>query len=79
MSMLIPFNDERDALRLQISTLPQSTVIVRLDLDYSLMVSEAVPLDHALEWLQEAHGNLEKVFEGCLKDSVRAKFDEEKE
>lgn len=75
MRVMIPFNAERDSLRLQISTLPGEKVVVRLDLDYSLIEPEGVSLDRVPEWLQEAHDNLEKVFEGCLKDSVRAMFD----
>ena len=74
MSIAIPFNAERDSLRLHISTVPGEGVVVRLDLDYSLTKSDAVSLDQALDWLQEARDNLEKVFEGCLKDSVRAMF-----
>ena len=74
MSITIPFNAERDSLRLHISTVPGEGVVVRLDLDYSLTKSDAVSLDQALDWLQEARDNLEKVFEGCLKDSVRAMF-----
>lgn len=77
MSTMIPFNDERDGLRLQISTLPEPSVVVRLDLDYSLIEAGAVPLADALDWLKEAHDSLEKVFEGCLRDSVRSKFDGE--
>lgn len=77
MSVVFLFNGERDALRLQISTVPGQNVVVRLDLDYSLIKPEGVPLERVPEWLQEAHDNLENVFEGCLKPSVRALFGEE--
>ena len=79
MSVLMSFNGERDGLRLQLSTLPteNASLIMRLDLDYYLVKPNTVTLDNAMDWLQEAHDQLEEVFEGCLKEAVRAKFDEE--
>ena len=77
MSILIPFNDEQDSLRLQLSTLAGEGVLVRLDLDYSLTKSDDFSLDQVPDWLQQAHDNLEKVFEGCLKEPARAKFNRE--
>lgn len=84
MSIIFSFDDERDGLRLQLSTLPISilpseseSLVIRLDLDYYLVKPDTVTLDQAPHWLQQAHDKLEEVFEGCLKETVRVKFDEE--
>ena len=80
MSLVISFNDNRDALRLQLLTSPEELdehVRIRLDLDYYLLEPDAVPLERVSDWLQQAHDNLEEVFEGCLKEAVRVKFDQE--
>ena len=81
MTLNFPYSQARDHLRVQLSTVPGTTdeqVVIRLDLDYSVVEAGAVPLERTTEWLQQAHDQVEEVFEGCLKDSVRAKFDEER-
>lgn len=78
MSLYMQFKDGRDALRLQLSTVPGETteqVVARLDLDYFLVQPETLLLEQTSDWLQQAHDGVEEVFEGCLKDSVRAMFD----
>lgn len=74
------FNDSRDGLRLRLASQPPQqpeTLIVLLDLDYSLRKPLGVELDNVSEWLDNAHSQIEATFEGCLKASVRSKFEEE--
>jgi len=81
MSLLMQFKDGRDGLRLQLSTVPGETaeqVVARLDLDYFLVQPETLLLEQTSDWLQQAHDRVEEVFEGCLKDSARAMFSEER-
>ena len=47
---------------------------VILDLDYFLARPELIKTENNLDWLEQAHTNLEGAFEGCLKDSTRALF-----
>ena len=49
-----------------------------LDLDYFLAEREAVAVDRALEWVENAHQQVEAIFEGCVSDRLRAIFGEEK-
>ena len=71
------FEDARDSLILQIATTPQPegpNAHVTLDLDYFLAQPNNFELTETTKWLEEAHANLQRVFEGCLKDSARALF-----
>jgi uncharacterized protein (TIGR04255 family) len=74
------FSDDRDGLRLRIAnrtpSLPE-TVTILLDLDYFLLNPLSIELEDVSEWLNVAHKRIEDTFEGCLKDSLRAKFSEE--
>ena len=77
MNVLIPFNEERDRLRLQMGTgnqLINGRVPTMLDLDYFLNVPGAIPIVEALDWLEDAHSHVEDTFEGCLKDILREQF-----
>jgi uncharacterized protein (TIGR04255 family) len=49
-----------------------------LDLDYSTANEPNVPPAKIDEWIDAAHHNLETVFEGCIKDSLRILFEEVK-
>lgn len=75
----IPFNDERDALRLQLTstagTTP-TTAAFLLDLNYSLVESDAVSLHHVSDWIDSAHLRIEDAFEACLTDKLRTIFEE---
>jgi uncharacterized protein (TIGR04255 family) len=47
-----------------------------LDIDYFLANPRAVDISDALSWVEEAHGRVEEVFEGCITDRLRAMFEE---
>ena len=73
----INFEDDRDSLILQVATAPQpegQNAQVILDLDYFISKPDGFDMNETTEWLEKAHANLESVFEGCLKDSVRELF-----
>ena len=73
----IGFEDGRDTLVLQIANnaLSESQdAEVILDLDYFLAQPDNFEFAETAEWLENAHNNLESVFEGCLKDSARMLF-----
>jgi uncharacterized protein (TIGR04255 family) len=62
----------RDNCRTQLKTSGGTTFI--LDMDYFLAKPGAVALDQALKWVDEAHLNIEIVFESCIKDPLREVF-----
>ena len=74
----IPYADERDSLRLNLSAPSRSVeepLVVTLDLDYSLVEPGGVEFDEVTTWLEHAHDQIEAVFEGCLKEPLREMFD----
>ena len=74
----IPYEDGRDVLRLQLSSVRKDTpgMALMLDLDYFLAQPGGVPLGGVLEWNDVAHGRVEEVFEACITDRLRQLFDE---
>jgi len=75
----LPFTGGRDNLRLQLATnpaAPGSKLSLTLDLDYFLMDPTNVGLSDLEKWLEQAHSALAETFEGCLKDSLRKRFQE---
>lgn len=72
--------NERDRLRLQLAAPSRGQdepFVVRLDLDYFLAAPGEVLIDGVIPWLEYAHEQIEAVFEGCLKESVRSTFENE--
>ena len=45
-----------------------------LTLDYHLVQTEGIDPDTVLDWVDNAHGMIETLFEGCISDSIRALF-----
>ena len=73
----LDFESKRDSLLLQIGSKPDTggkDALIVLDLDYFLADKQGLNLEESIEWVDKAHANLEGVFEGCLKDPVRALF-----
>ena len=80
MRVEFPFNNERDSLRLQLSSAQDGDagqIVITLDIDYFLVQADSIPFDEVPVWLETAHDHVGNAFEGCLKDSMREKFDEE--
>ncbi len=78
----IPFEDDRDILRLQMESAapdqPGNVTAILLDLDYFLARARGIGLPDVFEWLKKAHAHVVETFEGCIKDSLRERFDEVK-
>jgi uncharacterized protein (TIGR04255 family) len=71
----IPFENERDRLRMQLSNALGDTHAVILDLDYYLAAPGAIEIQQALSWVEQAHTHLESAFEDCLSDGLRQRFE----
>ena len=52
---------------------------IEFDLDYGLFRPELVGLDDVGDWLEEAHTEVHTVFEGLIRDELRALFDKEEQ
>lgn len=73
------FFDERDVCRVQLASAlpgPAGQYRANLDLDYYLAKSQAVSPDDVIEWVENAHTNLEVLFEGCITEKARELFGE---
>jgi len=78
---IFPFSNERDACRVQLVTrapLDENTMSYTLDIDYSLVKPRSVLADQTLNWIENAHNEVEKIFEGCITDALREVFGEVK-
>lgn len=73
-----PFENSRDTLRLQLTSAEVETAdhsAFILDLDYFTSQVEAVPLDNVPEWVDNAHSQIERIFEASITDDTRRLFD----
>ena len=74
MMVDLPYRHERDRARLSLSVRPSRSrpTIVRLDIDYSVLVAGSVGIGDTADWLNEAHSTIEELLEGCLTDTTWA-------
>lgn len=72
--------DQRDSCRVVMANTVaedlESTSFI-LDLDYFLSKPRTVNSDDAIDWVENAHGKVETIFEGCLTQPLRDIFQEE--
>jgi len=82
MNVLIAYEEERDFLKLSQKTIPpqkEDTMSILLDLDYfTTSLKGNINLKKILTWIDTAHENLERAFEGCITDELRKEFKEVK-
>lgn len=78
--VLFPYEQERDVLKIEViagaDEMQQGSVIF-LDLDYFLARPGAVSPDEALDWVINAHTNVEHAFESCITEQLRQQMDQE--
>jgi len=74
------FADERDVCMVQFFSKPSEKKINSfiLDFDYYLRVPQSTESIDSLGWKNEAHSQIEKLFEGCISDKLREIFKEVK-
>jgi uncharacterized protein (TIGR04255 family) len=72
--------EERDSMSLSLANVlvPTGRLGFASDIDYVLLKSSIIELDHGLKWVEEAHQNVEAMFEACISDKTRALFGESK-
>jgi uncharacterized protein (TIGR04255 family) len=77
MSVDFAYYDHRDLARLQLQTITGANgtaVAVLLDIDYFLVIPGAVSLTGTRHWLDQAHAEVNSIFEGSITDSTRVMF-----
>lgn len=47
-----------------------------LDIDHFVAQEKGVEVSAAIDWVEEVHDRVEKVFEGCITHSLRSVFQE---
>jgi uncharacterized protein (TIGR04255 family) len=78
---ILPFFDNRDYCKIQLTTgVPNISGYgaFLLDIDYFIDKPSGISVTDALGWVEEAHTQINRIFEGCLTDSLREIFQEEK-
>jgi uncharacterized protein (TIGR04255 family) len=76
------FNDERDNCRVEFTdAVPESpgNNAFLLNIDYFLAKEGSVPPDAVIDWLDDAHSQVEEIFEACIKDPLRDLFGRRRE
>ena len=72
-------SDEQDACKVQLTNAtcekPGNSAFL-LDLDYFLSQSQPLPVNKASEWIDTAHDQVKRIFEGCITDKLRKIFEE---
>ncbi len=79
VSVMLPYHQERDVLKLEFSSCEASSPAVlsaTLDLDYFLAEAMDVDGQSVRNWLDAAHSQVERIFEACITDRLREVFDE---
>jgi uncharacterized protein (TIGR04255 family) len=81
MRVLHAYSEDRDVMTFQMAhakpTNKKLTIV--LDLDYYLAKPDVVELTRGLDWVAEAHENVEAMFEASITDNTRNLFEETKE
>jgi uncharacterized protein (TIGR04255 family) len=79
MRVLHPSDDGRDVLAVSFAdVVPAPILMFVLDLDCSLIQPGNVQLSDGLAWVEHAHTRIENMFEACITDELRARFEEER-
>lgn len=75
-----PYVAERDLCRVQLTPAPNATKMsaFTLDIDYFLNRPRVVEASAVIDWVEEAHGRVEEIFEGCITGRLRELFKEVK-
>lgn len=82
LGIQIPHEEARDILSVQLASVGSEspgTVVMVLDLTYSLVKPGGITFDNFSEWMTDAHSRIEDAFEDCITDRLRNLFGEEKE
>lgn len=75
-----PYEEKGDLLQLRLKSArsrKENHSAILLDLDYGTTQPKNVVLEQVLNWLQQAHENVYRIFEASITDNTRSLFGEE--
>ena len=75
----IPYEDNRDVLNLQLSSIPSEVpdkATMLLDLNYILANQGAITWEDVFKWLETAHNNIIEIFEASITEELKQRFEE---
>jgi uncharacterized protein (TIGR04255 family) len=78
---MFPFFGERDSCKVELTNaVPENNGASAfvLDIDYSMLKPQGIAVAQSLEWVEKAHEEVEKIFEGCISTPLRDLFGEVK-
>ena len=79
---IYPFHNERDLCKVELRTaMPEikDSMSFLLSIDYFLAEPRSIPADKSVEWVEDAHTEIETLFEGCILPPLREIFEAVKE
>jgi len=79
VSVELSYADGRDCCRVRLAPIvgSEGKSLFLLDIDYFVERSCTVEVANALAWIEEAHGRVREIFEGCVTDKLREVFAKE--
>lgn len=80
LNCIFPFSEGKDLCKVGLkSALPEeeNKYSFILDIDYFLAQPNEVTIEDAMLWVEKAHDEVEKIFEGCISDKLREQFEED--
>jgi len=78
---MFPFFGGRDSCKVELTNVvPENkdASAFMLDIDYSLIKPQGIRVEQSLEWVDKAHEEVEKIFEGCISNQLKDLFEEVK-
>ncbi|MCX6670189.1 MAG: TIGR04255 family protein [Methanothrix sp.] len=79
---LFTYSDERDRCQVQLTDATpeiENALAFLLSIDYFLAKPQSIPITQSMDWIEEAHGVVENLFEGCILPPLREIFCKEEE
>lgn len=79
---LFPYYDGRDLCKVELKgTMPENndSLSFLLSVDYFLTKPRGIPVDKSMDWVEDAHTEIETLFEGCILPPLKEIFKEAKE
>lgn len=76
---VFPFSDKRDLCQVELtSAVPETegSLAFLLSIDYFLAIPRSIPISQTIEWINNAHNEVERLFEGCISPPLRDLFQE---
>jgi uncharacterized protein (TIGR04255 family) len=79
---VFPYFDERDLCKVELrGAMPENkdSLSFLLSIDYFLAGARTISADKSMEWVENAHNEIEKLFEGCILPPLRVLLGEGRE